>query len=164
MLQAHNYVRHKHGCPEVKIATDLVDSAQRWAEEIANRGIPLYSESPGYGQNIAFVQVPKSTTPTGSQVTHLWYSERYKFDYHHPRYLKETSQFSRVIWKSTDEIGVGICQITDSDKNIYAIVVNYRPRGNTNMPGDFEVNVPAPITGQSPDELILSRAHTEVLI
>ncbi|GIY60273.1 golgi-associated plant pathogenesis-related protein 1 [Caerostris extrusa] len=56
---------------------------------------------------------------------------------------------SQLLWKSTTEIGVGVAKIPGQNKAY--VVVNYRPAGNNNMPGEFERNVLPPQKMQMPD-------------
>ena len=47
--------------------------------------------------------------------------------------------FTQMVWKLTTEIGVGVARVRGQDR--WVIVAQYRPQGNSNMPGDFQRNV-----------------------
>jgi uncharacterized protein YkwD len=46
-LRTHNTCRAEHGSPELNLSEDLGLKAQTWANVLAEKGYPLYSETPG---------------------------------------------------------------------------------------------------------------------
>ena len=59
-------------------------------------------------------------------MTKLWYSSGRSFDYERANSLQNADTFTQVIWKSTQEIGLGLAR---QDNNVYIICL-YFPAGN----------------------------------
>lgn len=148
-LNAHNNYRTLHGCPPLLWSEELANTAQSWADKLAEKGFLQYSENPALGENICVVDL-KDKTPKGEQVVKEWYKESTQYNYNKPGWKRGTHRFSQLLWKSTTEIGVGVSKIPEQDKAY--VVVNYRPAGNNNMPGEFERNVLPPREIKRKDE------------
>uniref|UniRef100_A0A1I7VUU0 SCP domain-containing protein n=1 Tax=Loa loa TaxID=7209 RepID=A0A1I7VUU0_LOALO len=52
----------------------------------------------------------------------------------------ETQHFTQIVWKETSEMG--IARQWNTTTNCVATVAMYRPSGNSNAPGEFQVNIP----------------------
>lgn len=142
-LKAHNELRAKHGVPPVKLAKDLQDYAQKWAEHMASKGDFNHSScklnGQSIGENIAFTGSSRSTDYAGKDFTQSWYSEikDHNFAKDHQ---SGTGHFTQVVWKGTTEVGFGKAKSIDGCK-VY-VCGSYRPAGN--MIGDFKNNVLPP--------------------
>ncbi|XP_035228331.1 Golgi-associated plant pathogenesis-related protein 1-like isoform X3 [Stegodyphus dumicola] len=140
-FNAHNNYRTMHGCPPLIMSEELSSAAQTWAERIAEKGFLQYSENPGVGENICLIDLDQASK-TGEQIVNDWYKEIHNYNYNKPGWKRGAYHFSQLLWKSTTEIGVGVARIPGQNKAF--VVVNYRPGGNNNMPGEFERNVLPP--------------------
>lgn len=140
-FNAHNNYRTMHGCPPLVMCEELSAIAQSWAEKLAEKGFLQYSENPGLGENISLVDLEQPTRK-GEQIVKEWYKEINNYNYSKPGWKRGAYRFSQLLWKSTTEIGVGVAKIPGQNKAY--VVVNYRPAGNNNMPGEFERNVLPP--------------------
>jgi len=140
-FNAHNNYRTMHGCPPLLMCEELSSIAQGWAEKLSEKGFLQYSENPGLGENISLVDLEQPTRK-GEQIVKEWYKEINNYNYNKPGWKRGAYRFSQLLWKSTTEIGVGVAKIPGQNKAY--VVVNYRPAGNNNMPGEFERNVLPP--------------------
>ncbi|XP_061165116.1 Golgi-associated plant pathogenesis-related protein 1-like [Saccostrea echinata] len=139
-LKRHNELRAKHGVPPVKLAKDLQDYAQKWAEHMANKGSLSHSNCTlnggRLGENIAYTGSSIPTDYAGKDFTDSWYSEIKDHNFskdHQPG----TGHFTQVVWKGTTEVGFG--KAKSADGCTVFVCGSYRPPGN--MLGDFENNV-----------------------
>lgn len=137
-INAHNNYRTLHGCPPLVMSEELNDIAQAWADKLADKGYLQYSENPNLGENICVIDLDRR----GEQLVKEWYKEIDNYNYGNPGWSKGAYRVSQVLWKSTTEIGVGVARIRGQNRAY--VVVNYRPAGNNNMPGEFERNVLPP--------------------
>ncbi|KAI8518667.1 positive regulation of epithelial to mesenchymal transition [Branchiostoma belcheri] len=146
-LAVHNELRAKHGAPALKLNDKLTEHAQKWAEHLASLGQLQHSHGSGYGENIAVTYGPNGGADVPARYfVEQWYSEveRYDFGDTSGNYHPGTGHFSQVVWKETEELGVGMAKRENSNGMIeYMMVCNYSPRGN--MPGAFRDNVQAEI-------------------
>ncbi|XP_054712787.1 Golgi-associated plant pathogenesis-related protein 1-like isoform X2 [Uloborus diversus] len=140
-FNAHNNYRTLHGCPPLAMSEELSSIAQSWADKIAEKGFLQYSENPGLGENISLVDIDPAARK-GEQIVKEWYKEINNYNYNKPGWKRGAYRFSQLLWKSTTEIGIGVARIPGLKKAY--VVVNYRPAGNNNMPGEFERNVLPP--------------------
>lgn len=143
MYTRHNNYRYLHNSPLLCWSAELAEFSQLWANKIAEKGYLQYSEHPALGENIAIVDFRECLS--GEEIVDKWYEERKYYDYDKPGWSKSTYHFSQLIWRSSSEIGVGVQKF--EKKNCVAVVVNYKPCGNDNLPGEYKKNVlqPKPI-------------------
>lgn len=73
---------------------------------------------------------------SGTQVTHLWYSEMDNYDFETPGFNTKTRNFSQIVWRETTSIGVAKVQ---SSSGVIVVVARYYPTAN--VLGKFEENV-----------------------
>lgn len=139
-LKRHNELRAKHGVPPVKLAKDLQEYAQKWAEHMAQKGSLSHSDCTlnggRLGENVAFTGSSRPTDYAGKDFTDSWYSEIKDHNFgkdHQPG----TGHFTQVVWKGTTEVGFGKAKSSDGCR-VYCCG-SYRPPGN--MLGDFKNNV-----------------------
>ncbi|GBM82763.1 Golgi-associated plant pathogenesis-related protein 1 [Araneus ventricosus] len=155
-FNAHNNYRTMHGCPPLMMSEELSSIAQGWAEKLAEKGFLQYSENPGLGENISLVDLDQPTKK-GEQIVKEWYKEINNYNYNKPGWKRGAYHVSQLLWKSTTEIGVGVAKIPGQNKAY--VVVNYRPAGNNNMPGEFERNVLPPQKKAVPDNNVNMRKN-----
>ncbi|CAG2192611.1 unnamed protein product [Mytilus edulis] len=141
MVKSHNTLRNHHGSKQLRISEDLNRDTQMWANIIADKGYVQFSEFPGRGENVIFVET-NGQRPSGDTVTELWYKEIENYDHLHPKWNKDSMNFTQMIWKSSNEMGIGISKVKGQNK--YVIVAHYKPSGNINTPGEFRKNVLPP--------------------
>lgn len=141
VVSAQNQYRAGHGCPELVVMEELGRDAQKWANTIADKGYLQYSETTGIGESISFLEL-NGKQPSGNELAKSWYAEIEQYDFDNPRWRKGAKHFTQMLWKGTTEIGVGIAKMKNKDQ--YVVVIQYRPPGNNNMPGEFQKQVPPP--------------------
>ncbi|VDM39415.1 unnamed protein product [Toxocara canis] len=145
----------QHDSPPLTLSKDLSEQAQLWADKLATRRHLAYCELPGIGENITFFPM----WIDGDKVVEHWYSEHMKYEYDTPGWQAGTNYFTQVVWKATEEIGVGrafvVPETTNGDVDMtthgenlseQVVVAFYRPAGNNNRMGQFTANVHKPKT------------------
>ncbi|CAH8434634.1 unnamed protein product [Schistosoma haematobium] len=135
-IREHNRLRSLHGCGELQLDEELMISAQKWAENLADAEKLYHSNYNDYGENLAFKMSVAPCQITGEEVSQTWYSE---IDYHdfNQCYHPNSRHFTQMIWKSTTHAGFGLALSQDQTKAY--VVGRYLPVGNR---GDFGWNVP----------------------
>ncbi|XP_052831342.1 Golgi-associated plant pathogenesis-related protein 1 [Octopus bimaculoides] len=141
VLEAQNCYRQNHGCPEMVTSVELCRDAQSWADYIGEKGYIQYSETSGVGENIGLLEL-NGKTPSGKELVKKWYEEIHHYDFDKPQWRKGCQHFSQMLWRSTTEFGVGLAKMKKKDQ--YVVVIQYRPPGNNNLPGEFRKNIPPP--------------------
>ena len=53
-LDAHNEYRRQHGAPALKWSSKLANDADKWARDVAKRGVIQHSSSRDQGENIGY--------------------------------------------------------------------------------------------------------------
>uniref|UniRef100_A0A8C2D7Z2 GLI pathogenesis-related 2 n=1 Tax=Cyprinus carpio TaxID=7962 RepID=A0A8C2D7Z2_CYPCA len=109
-LQTHNAYRKQHGALPLTINKKLCRSSQEWAEHLLSIRTLMHSNGE-YGENVYYA----------------WSSVNKKL----------TGHFTQVVWKDTNEVGVGLA----TDGNTTFVVGQYLPPGNISNAGYFERNV-----------------------
>lgn len=141
-LQAHNEYRSKHSAPPLRIAEDLNEYAQQWADKIARKDAMEHSNcklknGERIGENIYFCWSSDPTAGVKAQTAvKSWYDEIKDYNFKRPGFSSNTGHFTQVVWKGTEEMGIAKAR---SKNGSFFVVANYRPPGN--MMGDFERNV-----------------------
>ncbi|VDL43896.1 unnamed protein product [Hymenolepis diminuta] len=135
-------LRKLHGCPPLKFNIDLASSAQAYAEVLASKNVFQHSGSYNVGENLAR-QSGLPANFSAAQVAILWYNEikNYKFD---GQDSLKCGHFSQVIWKDTNEMGMGKALSYDGRTTI--VVGHYQPPGN--FMGEWGQNVPPVLHGK----------------
>lgn len=64
----------------------------------------------------------------GDKITRLWYSESSLYNYDTPGYTPNIAHFSQIVWKNTQELGIGYAFAREGLK-MY-VVAQYKPPGN----------------------------------
>uniref|UniRef100_A0A8C2D890 GLI pathogenesis-related 2 n=1 Tax=Cyprinus carpio TaxID=7962 RepID=A0A8C2D890_CYPCA len=131
-LQTHNAYRKQHGALPLTINKKLCRSSQEWAEHLLSIRTLMHSNGE-YGENVyyAWSSVNKKLT------VESWYSEIKDYNFSRPGFTSQTGHFTQVVWKDTNEVGVGLA----TDGNTTFVVGQYLPPGNISNAGYFERNV-----------------------
>ncbi|VDK28919.1 unnamed protein product [Gongylonema pulchrum] len=116
----------------------------------------------GIGENIRLTIADEQThLPSGAEITEIWAREAEHFDFERPQWSPRTQHFTQIVWKETFEMG--IARHWNTNKNCVAIVAFYRPSGNSNAPGEFQINVPSkayfdeiPVSSRTPLRCVAS--------
>ncbi|PSN32010.1 hypothetical protein C0J52_18086 [Blattella germanica] len=139
-LQIHNKFRRLHGVPDLKLSKELCNLAQDWANTLAREEKLNHRPDNKYGENVyCKISTDANTTATAENACEQWYAEIKVHQFgQEPKVLK-SGHFSQMIWKSTEEIGMGMAR---SKAGRIFIVANYNPKGN--VIGKFAENVPKP--------------------
>ncbi|CAJ0610475.1 unnamed protein product [Cylicocyclus nassatus] len=157
IMLAHNARRRAHGVPDLRWNDQLAAQAQAWAERVAKQAHISYKELSGIGENITFF--PRDLDPEA--IVEHWYEEHEKYEYDTPGWQCGTNYFTQIIWRETEEVGIGRAFVEPDIENYNSktprssgklatpgdqvIVAFYRPAGNNNRAGQFAVNVLKPI-------------------
>ena len=136
-LQQHNRYRAKHGAPPLVLSMQLNEVAQQHAEQLARTNQFLHSGQEDYGENL--YASSDSTPPRPEAVVDSWYNEIHRYDFNQPGFRPGTGHFTQVVWKSSQELGIGIAQ---GANGTWYVVGNYRPPGN--IVNQFAPNVLPP--------------------
>uniref|UniRef100_A0A672RXK2 SCP domain-containing protein n=1 Tax=Sinocyclocheilus grahami TaxID=75366 RepID=A0A672RXK2_SINGR len=135
--QTHNAYRKQHGAPPLTINKNLCRSAQEWAEHLLSIRTLMHSNGE-YGENVYYAWTTVSVTFANvSLAVESWYSEIKDYNFSRPGFTSKTGHFTQVVWKDTNEVGVGLA----TDGNTTFVVGQYLPAGNISNAGYFERNV-----------------------
>ncbi|XP_056123435.1 uncharacterized protein glipr2 isoform X4 [Rhinichthys klamathensis goyatoka] len=135
-LQAHNAYRRQHGAPPLTVNKNLCRSAQAWAEHLLSIKTLKHSNK-DYGENLYYAWSSATKKLTGREAVESWYSEIKDYNFSRPGFCSKTGHFTQVLWKDTEEVGVGLA----TDGNTTFVVGQYLPAGNITNVGYFEKNV-----------------------
>ena len=142
-LEAHNNYRARHGVPSLAAAASLDASAQQWAEQLALTGQLRHSGTPDAGENLYFRGGSQpSADELATEAVGTWYDEIHSYDFSNGGYSPNTGHFTQVVWRSCNELGVGVASGTIGGMNCFFVVCQYNPPGN--YMGQFEYNVLPP--------------------
>lgn len=140
-LKAHNKYRDMHGCPPLKLDSDLNKVAQDYADKLASRDMFQHSNCKWNGKDIGEnLAMCYGEEMTGQYMTQMWYDEIKDYDFKHGDFSSETGHFTQLIWKDSKNVGIGLAQ---SKQGSYYAVANYFPPGN--IMGQFKTQVPAKV-------------------
>jgi len=131
--RAHALFRAYHQAPALIYSKDIEIVAQAYANKLAQRDVAEHSGNPNYGENIAW---SSGTKLSGDQVTKLWYDEVRDYSFSNPGFGSKTGHFTQVVWKGTQQFGIGKAQ---SSRGGWYYVANYYSPGN--YEGEFRNNV-----------------------
>uniref|UniRef100_A0A915CD53 SCP domain-containing protein n=1 Tax=Parascaris univalens TaxID=6257 RepID=A0A915CD53_PARUN len=157
LLKYHNIYRNRHDAPPLTNSDKLQNSAQQWAQQLAN-SVSCLKHDPfkRYGENLFFYaakEFPDEETLAEATVQ-SFYIEAPSYDYHafKPSDYFKTGHFTQLIWKSTKNLGIGVairrfdghrtnsCQ-PNFDSNLLYVVVKYDPPGNVQSSQYYLENV-----------------------
>ncbi|CAI9738265.1 Golgi-associated plant pathogenesis-related protein 1 [Octopus vulgaris] len=142
-LEAHNRHRAKHGVPDLTLAEDLCEMAQKWADYLASINAPKHSDENHRGKNVGENLANKWSSDgellTGEEATNMWYNEIKDYDFDKPGFRSGIGHFTQVVWEESKEFGIGRGRTANGGN---FVVANYRPAGN--YIDDFAKNVLKP--------------------
>ncbi|KAM7296362.1 Golgi-associated plant pathogenesis-related protein 1-like [Ixodes scapularis] len=143
----HDYYRNMHRVPKLGLNKKLQENAQSWANHLARQSfrqpISHSPKSAKLGENIYWYEISSGSYKVSAEsAIKLWYEEKKHYDYNHPRYSRQTSHFTQVVWKSSRTLGCAKSHAREGNLYRYFVVCNYHPKGN--ILGEFEKNVPRP--------------------
>lgn len=135
MLDAHNRLRAEVGAQPLVWSSILTESAQRWADHLANENDCSMRHS-GPGENLYWASAVRYSSGrrgvqsvTADQVAKAWGDERHDYDHSSNTCArgKVCGHYTQMVWRATKRLGCAyrIC----SDKG-QLWVCHYRPAGN----------------------------------
>ncbi|XP_048875517.1 LOW QUALITY PROTEIN: uncharacterized protein LOC125746025 [Brienomyrus brachyistius] len=139
-LEAHNARRQQHGAPPLSLDLGLCRETQKWAEHLVQQNALQHSDT-DLGENIFYKWSSNKAPVSGKDAVESWYSEIKDYDFSKSGYQEKTGHFTQVVWKDSQEMGIGMA--TDG-KGKVIMVARYRPAGNITNPGYYERNVLPP--------------------
>jgi hypothetical protein len=138
---AHNAVRAGVGdpaadpaLPELEWDDDLADTAQDWADELADRGCGLVHSNTKHGENLAGFG---GQSASAEQVVDAWASEVECYTY--GRFMDDDQcsaqcdvfggcgHYTQLVWRDTRKVGCGLATCS-GNREVW--VCNYEPAGN----------------------------------
>lgn len=131
ILDAHNAYRAEVGVPGLSWSSELANSAQAWADYLADANIIEHSQTNGYyGENIwAGTRGAYSLT----DMVNSWGSEQRYFIPNQPFPNLSTTgnwvdvgHYTQIVWRDTTEVGCGLSRSNNMD----VFVCQYTPSGN----------------------------------
>ncbi|XP_035715838.1 uncharacterized protein LOC118438966 [Folsomia candida] len=149
-LYLHNWYRKRHGAPALKLAKWMNDSGDNYCEKLARHGGALvHSSGLGYGENLwggpqakAYIKHlwPESADDymhkcAVREAVKAWYKEVEHYNYNHGGFSMHTGHFTAMVWKSSTELGIGVCVLGGT------IIVAGCYKVHPNMQGQFTQNV-----------------------
>ncbi|XP_072570796.1 uncharacterized protein [Paramormyrops kingsleyae] len=158
-LEAHNARRQQHGAPPLSLDLDLCRETQKWAEHLVQQNAVQHSET-DLGENIYYKWTSDKTPASGKDAVESWYSEIKDYDFSEPGYQKNTGHFTQVVWKDSQEMGIGLA--TDGKGNVF-VVAQYRPAGNITNAGYYEQNVLPPHDKESSEQQACTKPDKGVI-
>nr|XP_021327299.1 ancylostoma secreted protein isoform X1 [Danio rerio] len=137
LLKAVNDYRRQHGAKPLSLCPVLSKEAQDWAAHLASIGA-LQNSRKGYGETLSYKWTSSMVPPTGKEVAENWYKDNGKYNFAIPGFQKGTGNFTQMIWRSSEQVGVGL---GSDGKGMFITVAFYNPSGNITNPGFFQDNV-----------------------
>jgi len=128
LIREINKYRNNHGVRSLKSDYEIDKEAQYLADRLSQTGHRYRIKS--LDETVYQTEIYLSPT----DLAQVLYNEN--ADYNYESDFPEPSNFTRMVWKSSDLIGIGICR--GSDKK-YTFVIKYFPTGNNF--GEFHHNV-----------------------
>ncbi|KAM4662523.1 uncharacterized protein O3C94_011005 isoform 2-T2 [Discoglossus pictus] len=136
-VATHNTYRKKHGAAPLRLNRDLCRSAQEWADHLLSIRTLKHSGT-DHGENLYYKYSSSAKELPGNEPVDSWYDEIKNYDFGRPGFRSNTGHFTQVVWKDSQEVGVGVA--TDGN-GLFFVVGQYDPAGNITNPGYFEKNV-----------------------
>ncbi|XDV20664.1 hypothetical protein PO909_025956, partial [Leuciscus waleckii] len=137
LLEAQNDYRRQHGARPLSLCPILNKEAQDWAAHLISINA-LKNSGKGHGETMSYKWTSNMVHPTGKEVAESWYKENVKYNFATPGFQSGTGNFTQMIWRSTDQVGVGLAS---DGKGKFITVAFYKPAGNITNPGYFQDNV-----------------------
>ena len=134
LIDLHNELRKKHNSPNLKENKELNYLAGEFAMNylLNQRNQMNIYDGKYYGENI---MISDSKDP--KILFKKWSKESDCYDFNKNHFERNALHFTQIIWKETNEIGIGIANDVENKK--YCVVTLYYIPGNTL--GEFQKNV-----------------------
>ncbi|XP_057184904.1 uncharacterized protein glipr2 isoform X2 [Triplophysa rosa] len=137
LLDAQNYYRQQHGSQPLSLCPVLSKEAQDWAAHLVSINT-LKNSGKGHGEALSYKWTSNMVPPTGNETAESWYKEKAKYKFANPGFQSGAGNFTQMIWRSTEKVGVGLAS---DGKGMFITVAFYKPPGNITNPGYFQDNV-----------------------
>lgn len=145
ILERQNEFRARHGSPPLKLAQELCDSAQRWADMNAQECKLYHSRNTdmdrrwfGNSTGESLSAGPYMPSEDSAYIAADGWYEEIK-DYPFPRgyhgngndiLFQKIGNFAQTVWKDTEYVGYGLAVNRNCDNYQYFLVARYSPAGN----------------------------------
>jgi glioma pathogenesis-related protein 2 len=136
-LETHNTYRSAHKTPVLNVSQSLNASAQKYADQLAVKGVFEHSGMPGIGENLFVLHTTAPAINSSNLAKHAvksWYDEASLYNYNSPDFSHQTGHFTQIVWKDSTQIGCGISQGASTIKgtryNSFYVACHYNPPGN----------------------------------
>nr|CAB3249320.1 golgi-associated plant pathogenesis-related protein 1-like [Phallusia mammillata] len=120
-IDRHNLLRRYHQADPLKRNPELTRKAQKHAEKLLRKCSSTHNED---GFTVCHI-INRSVS--ASEITDMWYSEISRVNFSNLTLDDVTERFTQLVWKDTQEIGVGLAR--DGNDHVY-VVAAYSPPGN----------------------------------
>ena len=133
-----NNYRILHQVPIMNWNPYIANFSNTWANQLLSNNMFQHSGNKLYGENLAYFQGYSSDVMTLLKTAiDAWYNEVKLYDYTKPGFSDKTGHFTCLVWKNSNEFGMGISVNTSTDT--VDVVMNTSPPGN--VIGEFQKNV-----------------------
>ncbi|KAM7442049.1 hypothetical protein ABFA07_008966 [Porites harrisoni] len=146
VLRSHNAYRRTHGSPDLHLDDQMICDAQKYAEDIAFKGVLKHQSSQilakkSLGENIGMSCAPVRDGPLSygkiikmaKNVAKHWYDEVCQYNFDDPKAVPKTGHFTEVVWSGSKNLGIGHAVGKNPEIPGYEcvyVVGRYKPAGN----------------------------------
>ncbi|KAG5272101.1 hypothetical protein AALO_G00161670 [Alosa alosa] len=134
-----NSYRRQHRAKPLSLCPSLSKEAQEWADFLLKSKM-LRNHGKGHGESLWYQSGSSVSTPKGSDVVKSWYEESSKYNFSSPGFQRGTGNFTQMVWKSSEKVGVAIAT---NGSGLFFSVAFFEPPGNVSNTGYFRDNVSA---------------------
>ncbi|XP_076139737.1 GLI pathogenesis-related 2 [Alosa pseudoharengus] len=138
-LDTMNGYRRQHRAKPLSLCPSLSKEAQEWADFLLKSKM-LRNHGKGHGESLWYQSGSSVATPKGSDVVKSWYEESSKYNFSSPGFQRGTGNFTQMVWKSSEKVGVAIAT---NGSGLFFSVAFFEPPGNVSNTGYFRDNVSA---------------------
>ena len=133
VIRMINKHRKEHGAPNLNNDSKIDKIAQKFADQLSKKGELDYSYNQYNGEDLGESVYQSNNYMAPLKLVNILYGE--SADYNYKDKDPEPSNFTQMVWKSSEYIGFGMQQA----KGKYYFVIDYYPTGN--IDGEFQKNV-----------------------
>jgi len=129
LLAAQNKYRADLGLPLLHWSDTLAQTAQQWAEQLAQSNQMKHSGAGGVGENLAMWRAGKASL---TKLVDMWGAEKQYFVHADfpsvttTGHWETVAHYTQLVWKGTTDVGCGLATGGGND----FLVCQYNPRGN----------------------------------
>ncbi|CAG7730486.1 unnamed protein product [Allacma fusca] len=160
IFEEHNKLRALHQAPPLEFNSELSESAQVEAERYLKQLLKHFKrkqkfypksgnpDDQSYNDNTWASLACSESTLNVNWVLTKWMEEEKAYNWTNNYFDKNTGHFTQMIWKSTEDLGIGVAVATGLGykfKYGTVVVLRYSPPGNVLDPDAFASNVLPPI-------------------